>query len=136
MKSHELAEGLRALAKALKSGPNIDVGLIDFQLPFGSRQLTPSANHPGVKDDLPLALSALLSLSRIDKREWTELIADIGLDIPITTRDSNRDVVGKVLRHLEAEPIAREMLMKRVKNKNAKASPELARALSSLLATP
>lgn len=136
MKSHELAEGLKALAKALKSGPNIEVGSMDFQFPFGRRGVSPSETHASVKDDLPLALSALLSLSRIDKREWAELITDIGLDIPITPRDSNRDVVGKVLRHLETEPIARELLMKRVKSKNAKASPELARALSSLLGTP
>ena len=135
MKTHELAEGLKSLAKALKSGPNIEVGSIDLHFPFGRREVSPSESLSSVKDDLPLALSALLSLSRIDKREWAELIADIGLDIPITPRDSNRDVVGKVLRHLEAEPTARDLLMKRVKSKNAKASPELARALSSLLGT-
>lgn len=136
MKSHELAEGLKALAKALKSGPNVEVGSTDFQLPFGRRDMVISEKPSSIKDDLPLALSALLSLSRIDKHDWAELIADIGLDIPITPRDSNRDVVGKVLRHLEAEPTAREMLMKRVKSKNAKASPELTRALSSLLGEP
>lgn len=136
MKSHELAEGLRALAKVLKSGPNVEVGSMDAQFILGRRDAPASEKHSSVKDDLPLALSALLSLSRIDKREWAELISDIGLDIAITPRDSNRDVVGKVLRHLEAQPVAREMLMKRVTSKNAKASPELARALSSLLGAP
>ena len=135
MKAHELAEGLRTLAKMLKQGPNIDIRDMDFL--FGRGEGPRSIEPPtSLKDDLPLALSALLSLSRIDKREWAALISDIGLDITITPRDSSRDVVGKVLRHLESEPEARAALMKKVRSRDAKASPELVRAFSSLLGSP
>jgi hypothetical protein len=131
MKAHDVADALKALAKLLKSGPNIEIrDLSDIGL---SHRYERPIHPPKLNDDLPLALSALLSLSRIDKGEWLSLINDLGLKIDLRPRDASRDIMGKVLRLLESEPEARDLLMKKVKNRQSHASPELARALSSLL---
>lgn len=130
MKTHELAEALKLFATMLKRGPNIDVEDLAISDRFSTD--TPSSRKRS-KNDLPVALSALLSLSRIDKREWIELITDLGLGLEISPRDSSRDVVGKVLRLLEKDANARNLLAKRVQSKQAQASPELMNALSSLL---
>jgi hypothetical protein len=130
MQTHELAEALRKLASFLKRCPNIDINDMSFLL---GMELPARRLEPKSKDDLPIALSALLSLSRIDKNEWIELISDLGLQIEVRPRDASRDILGKVLRVLEAEPDARDRLQRRVRNKEAHGSPELARALSSLL---
>jgi len=131
MKTHDLAETLKMFAMMLKRGPNIDVKDLAFIDRFSTE--TPASRKRSKKDDLPVALSALLSLSRIDKREWVELISDLGLSLDINPRDSSRDVVGKVLRLLEKDSHARELLATRVQSKQAQASPELMNALSSLL---
>lgn len=129
MKAHEVSEALKALAKLLKSGPNVDIrDLPAFDLI--SRFDRPVQK---INEDLPLALSALVSLSRIDKQEWIALINDLGLKIELRPRDASRDIVGKVLRLLESEPAARELLARKVRNRDSHSSPELARALSSLL---
>lgn len=133
MKTHELADALKVLATILKRGQNVEVGDMDMLVGMREGSRSTSSKHPSKKDDLPVALSALLSLSRIDKREWASLITELGLQVSIGPRDSSRDVVGKLLRHLETVPEARAALMKRVHSKEAKASPELVRALSSLL---
>lgn len=131
MTTHELAEALKLFAMMLKRGPNIDVGDLAFIDRFSTE--VSSSTKRSKKNDLPVALSALLSLSRIDKREWVELITELGLGLEITPRDSSRDVVGKVLRLLEKDANAREQLATRVQSKQAQASPELMNALSSLL---
>jgi hypothetical protein len=131
MDTHELADALKKLSVALRRGPNIDINDLSSYTAF-----LPTADRLSRTrrpDDLPLALSALLSLSRVDKQEWVELIRDLGLTIDVRPRDASRDILGKVLRVLEVEPEARERLQNRVKNREAHASPELARALSSLL---
>lgn len=131
MDTHELAEALKKLSVALRRGPKIDINdLSSYAALLPTADRLPRTRRP---DDLPLALSALLSLSRVDKQEWIELIRDLGLRIDVRPRDASRDILGKVLRVLEAEPEARERLQSRVKNREAHASPELARALSSLL---
>lgn len=130
MHTHELAEALRKLATFLKRGPDIDMA--DISMLFGSNSPSGRAESKS-KDDLPIALSALLRLSRVDKNEWIELIRDLGLHIEVRPRDASRDILGKVLKLLESEPEARDRLQRRVRNKEAHGSPELARALSSLL---
>lgn len=132
MKSHELASSLRVLADILKSGPNVEIHDLSL-LDFGSDSTRVRSRSTQQKSDLPIALSALLSLSRIDKVEWINLVSDLGLQIDIRPRDASRDILGKVLRVLEREPEARNLLSKKVKNRESSGSPELARALSSLL---
>jgi|LNAP01.1.fsa_nt_gb hypothetical protein len=131
MYTHELADALKKLANALKNAPNIDIG--DLSKLLNPIDYGPSNRSRGKNEDLPIALSALVSLSRVDKTEWIKLISDLGLSVDIRSRDASRDIMGKVLRILETEPEARERLQRRVSNREAQGSPELARALSSLL---
>lgn len=134
MKAHEFARHLAQLARLLKRGPDFELesahpGAID---PSGiTRQAKRSRVLP--KDDIPIALNALLALSSIDKKDWVELIKDVGLPIEVRSSQSTRDVLGKVLTLLESDPIARDMLTRRVRSKASRGSPELLRALSSLL---
>lgn len=131
MYTHELAGALKKLANALKNAPNVDIGDLSTLLnPIDHGSSNPSK---GKDEDLPIALSALVSLSRVDKTEWIKLIGDLGLSVNIRPRDASRDIMGKVLRILETEPEARERLQRRVSNREVQGSPELARALSSLL---
>jgi hypothetical protein len=135
MRAYEFSNYLTKLAKLLKEGPDFDLDELQFQSAFRrnvQRHLLPNEGHPN-RDDLPVALSALLSLSSIDKREWAMLIGDLGLPIEIRARDASRDLLGKVLNLLEKDPHSRNALMKRVKSRQSRASPELVRALSSLL---
>jgi len=132
MYTHELADALKKLATILKNGPNMQLGEISDLVASFSRPSVHSIKSKG-SDDLPMALSALLSLARIDKQEWIKLIEDMRLDVEIRPRDASRDIMGKVLRVLEINPEARMRLQKRVNSKDVQASPELARALSSLL---
>jgi len=132
MHTHEFADALKKLAIFLKRAPDVDMA--DMSMLFGMSAHISRAESRS-KDDLPIALSALLKLSRIDKNEWLELIKDLGLQIEVRPRDASRDILGKVLKILESEPDARDRLQRRVRNKEAHGSPELARALSSLLSS-
>jgi hypothetical protein len=133
MKAHDLANALKTLAHVLKKGPNVEVNEW-FEIKKPIRKGINIFSEHKKNDDLPLALSALSSLSRIDKQEWITLIGELGFEIDVRPRDASRDVVGKLLRLLESDPVAREKLGKRVKNRGpSSASPELTRALTSLL---
>jgi len=131
MYTHDLAEVLKKLASSLKRGPNIDID--DLSSLFNSVVHASNVSRKEGAHDLPIALSALVSLSRVDKSEWVALIQDLGLSIEVRPRDASRDILGKVLRILETEPEARARLQRRVASREAQGSPELARALSSLL---
>lgn len=134
MHSHELAKQLTKLARILKEGPDFDLdfsdGLDNFyrSLQNKNRNTIQSRN-----ETLPIALDALLSLSSIDKHDWRNLILDLNLPIDIRPRDASRDLLGKVLKVLEVDQFARSRLRNIVRHSSSKASPELMKALSSLL---
>jgi hypothetical protein len=135
MRTHELSRYLIRLARLLRQGPNLDLDFATWEsLRFGepARRMREKAAPLG-RNDLPVALSALLALSSIDKRDWAELISEMGLKIQIRPRDASRDLLGKVLRVLEHDPIARRNLTDNAKSRRSRASPELVRALSTLL---
>lgn len=135
MKSHEFARHLMHLAKLLRRGPDIELADATPDL-FSTGASIRRDSRTGQflnRDDIPLALNALLSLSSIDKREWANLIRELNFPIEVTSSQSTRDVVGKLLTFLEHEPAARDILSRRVKSKSARGSPELLRALNALL---
>lgn len=134
MRAHEFANYLNKLARILKQGPDFDfeqMHEVDSFSRYAERKVQMSY---GKTENLPVALEALLSLSRIDRSAWKDLILELGLPIDIRPRDASRDILGKVLRLLEIDPEARERLTRRTKHSGDRASPELMRALSSLLA--
>ena len=123
MKSHDLAQALNILARTLKSGPNVDLSQLRVQDIFGSR----------TSQQLALNLSTLVSLSNIGKSKWVEFIHEHGFPIEVRPRDASRDIFGKLCTYLEENPQAQEKLKASATRSSSKSSPELMRALSTLL---
>jgi hypothetical protein len=120
-KTHDLANSLRLLASILERGPNISLESLSF------------SSEKFEKSKVALSLSTLSDLSRIDKQQWLGFINDLGFPIDIRPRDASRDILGKLLNHLENSEMARERLKKAASSNESDASPELMKALSSLL---
>lgn len=126
MNTHELANALRLLAKALKQGPKIEIDDLD-QILTTKMRLDVGSNK------IKVGLNQLAALSRIDKTKWLDLIEEYNFPIACRPRDASWDVLGKVLRYLEKTPEAREKIKRTIAYDTGKASPELMKALSSLL---
>jgi hypothetical protein len=124
MKTHDLARALTTLAAVLRRGPNVELG--DWTLPVGPRLQSDSAS-------VPVALSTLVALSRFDRNQWSALIKEFDLPVRIDPKNSSRDIVGKILRYLESSAEARNRLVHQASKNRAETSPELLRALESLL---
>jgi len=123
MKSHELAQALSTLSRLLKSGPNVELS----QLKVGELFDSHSAR------DLALNLSTLVSLSSVDKQKWMELIRENGFPIEVRPRDASRDIFGKLCAYLESNPQAQDRLKASATRTSGKSSPELMKALATLL---
>lgn len=123
MKSHDLANALQTLARLLKAAPDAELSELTVTT---SKSLRSS-------QEIAVNLDTLISLSTIDKSKWAELIADYGFPIEIRPRDASRDVLGKLFSYLEQNPLAREKLKANPNRESGKASPELLRALNTLL---
>ncbi len=125
MKTHDLATIFLQLSKILRGGPNIE--LDDLHLSsFSATRLKGTG-------DIAIGLHTLVNLSRIDKRQWTTLIEENSFPIQVRPRDASRDVLGKLLSYLENDSDARERLRQNIAKKQSQASPELLKALSTLL---
>jgi hypothetical protein len=126
VKTHELANALRLLAKMLEDGPNTQVS--EMNKLFGRSMNKPDANQVAVN------LQTLMQLSKIEKQQWKSLIYDdYGFKINITPRDSSRDILGKLLKYLEDSPNAIAILKQRTKRSDASGPSALSLALEALL---
>jgi hypothetical protein len=125
MKSHDLARALNTLSSLLRSMPDQDLE----DLRFNSRQakLDPSS--------IPMALSTLVALARFDKAQWLQIIRQYNFPIEIRPRDASRDILGKLLNHLEQNPESRKRLSIDAQKARSDTSPELMKALQLLLKT-
>lgn len=123
MKTHEIAKALRTLATLLEQSSNVPVE--EAAITTSSSKLNSS--------QMAVSLSTLVELSRVDKRQWLAFINDLGFPIEIRPRDASRDILGKLLNYLETNQTAREKLKTKAASKGSEASPELMKALSSLL---
>ena len=128
MKAYELAKALIDLAGILKKMPNVELYELGNRL-SGSlpRRYSPSP------ENIPVALSTLVALSRLDKQQWLSFIHNYNFPIDIRPRDASRDILGKLLKHLEENPADRKKISDDAQRQAPKASPELLRALSVLL---
>lgn len=125
MKTHELGRALRVLADVLLAGP--DLTLKEVRVESSS---LPSSHTSA---SIAVNLSTLASLSRVDKRQLTALIREYNLPIEVRPREASRDILGKLLNYLEESPAARDRLRYRAEDSARTSSPELARALQTLL---
>lgn len=124
MKTHELAKALRLLADILDKTANSPLEDLERSLASAARPST---------GQMALSLSMLTDLSNIDKQQWLTFINEMGFPIEVRPRDASRDLLGKILTYLEANEHARAVLRTRATSKDTGASPELMKALSSLL---
>jgi hypothetical protein len=125
MKTHDLSKHLNLLARVLRQLPNMDVE----DLPYPSARQTRMVDQSSI----PVALSTLVALNDIDKRQWLSFIDENQFPIDIRARDASRDILGKLLRFLERNPEARNRLTSRVQRERDSTAPELKRALELLL---
>lgn len=125
MKTHDLARTLTQLARWLRAGPNVDLASLD--------SITEERRSPKAPSSDAVALSSLVAFSRFSKRQWAELIEEYSLPISVSVNHSSRDIMGKIMSYFADNPDARHRLMDRVERQPSKASPELMRALSTLL---
>ena len=88
MKTHEMANALAALAQFLRAGPNVELNQLR-----ASRHSRAKPNP----SDIPIALSALVSLSQFDKSQWRALIEEYKFPLEVRPAKSTRDIVGKIL---------------------------------------
>jgi hypothetical protein len=124
MKTHDIAKILSALANALRNAPN---QTLDELSSGPSRKPQPDAQS------IPIALSTLIALSDFDKNQWLFLIKEYNFPIEVRPRDASRDILGKILKHLEQNPEARSKLVQSSNKERSETSPELLRALQFLL---
>lgn len=123
MKTHELAKVLRTLASVLEKSSNVRLEEATITTPSSKMN-----SH-----QISVSLSTLVELSRVDKRQWAAFVEDLGFPIGIRPRDASRDILGKLLKYLEENETAREKLKSKAASRGSEASPELMKALSSLL---
>lgn len=124
MKSHTLAKALKQLSTILLDGPNVE--LRDLRL-NGLNAM------PDIQPEkMAVSLDVLVSLARIDKQRWRELIKEHGFPIQIRSRDSSRDILGRVLKHLDSDPEALRRLKQR-SGSRVDPAPELLNAFATLL---
>jgi hypothetical protein len=124
MKSHDLAHALQTLARLLKSGPDVELSELKLKDNVGALRTS---------QDLAVNLSTLVSLSSVDKSKWVALIREHSFPIDVRPRDAARDVLGKLFTYLEANEEAQQKLKASAKRPTGQASPELMKALDTLL---
>jgi hypothetical protein len=125
MKSHEIGKALQVLAKLLRSGPDVELTTLNLN----GRTL--SSEH--MKANAPAALAMLAALARFSKSQWAELIEEYDLGVIVKKTDSTRDLLGRLLNHLNENEAVRQRLTDAAKKPRANVSPELMNALSILL---
>jgi hypothetical protein len=135
MKTHELAKALSVLAKLLRAGPDIELSQLEHiglnVIHADAYRLSQSQSQKRHSD--AVALSSLVAFSRFTKKQWMELIEELKLPVQVRPTYSSRDVMGKIMNYFADNPNARLNLVERVERQPSKASPELLRALSTLL---
>lgn len=124
MKTQEAAKLLTSIALALRNSPYETIeGLAEGR----NRKVDVQSV------DVPRALSMLVALSSFDKAQWMQVIRDNNFPIEVRPRDASRDIMGKILNYLEADPEARAKLAKSTNRPRSSTSTELAQALEFLL---
>jgi hypothetical protein len=124
MKTHELAKSLRLLASLLEISDNIPLEEVTVTAISGSKLNS---------SQMAVSLTTLVELSRVDKQQWLAFIKELGFPIEVSPRDGSRNVLGKLLSYLETNKDARDKLKTKAASKGSEASPELMKALSSLM---
>jgi hypothetical protein len=128
VKSHQLAEALSTLAEALRAGPNLEVSRESLGSIFAGRVRS--------TDEIAVNLATLSAMARIQRAEWIAFVKEYQIPIDVRDKDASRDILGKLLRHLDENPEERTLLERRTAARSSNTSPELMKALNILLRNP
>ncbi|WP_390915196.1 hypothetical protein [Pseudosulfitobacter sp. SM2401] len=122
MKTHDFAKALTQMSRLLRKMPNSHMDELETILA-----------PPQVKKtaEIAVSLTMLASLSTYGKKEWEAIISEYALPIELRPKDAARDVLGKLLRYLEANSDERERVSREANRGNT--SSELNSALKFLL---
>lgn len=99
MKTHEIARSLALLAKILRAGPDIELSELE--------SIAGGVPRKFMKANAPAALAMLAGLARYSKAEWSDLINEYDLGVPVNPTDSTRDLLGRLLNHLNEDESVR-----------------------------
>lgn len=84
-------------------------------------------------EQIMVNLNTLIKLSSLDKAQWIEFAKSNGIEVEIRQRDASRDVLDKILKYLDSNPLAKEKIEKGADATSSVHSPELTKALKILL---
>lgn len=85
------------------------------------------------EDEIKVNLTTLIKLSSVDKNQWLEFARNNNIEIDIRPRDASRDVLDKILKYLDNNPVAKEKIEAEADATSNVHSPELTKALKILL---
>lgn len=128
MKTREVAKALYALARLLETCPNIEMDKVVLCEPDASVKRTEMSDS-----ELIVNLDTMVRLSSIDKQQWLDFVKLNNIAIDIRPRDASRDILGKILRFLDANPEAKYRLQNKVETISSESSQQLTTALRLLL---
>ena len=132
MKAHELAKSLNYLARMLRAGPNIEMEEIGNLGTHSSKnqRLGNPRNSPSGKSG---AIALLAAMSNLSKSEVLQIAEDLDIPIQVRKADAVRDILGKILKHIQENPDVQNRLVMRSVNESEEEAPRLARALAILM---
>ena len=125
MKTHELAKALRQLAKILETSPNIEFN--------ESTNLSIGESSAMGTSSIAVNIHTLHTLSKIEKRQWIAFVEEFKFPINIDNRDSSRNIMGKILSFLDANPSAVNLIKNKSKASKSAPPSALTQALDILL---
>jgi hypothetical protein len=85
--------------------------LLAMLAPFSEQQLS-ELKVVNRRENLGSLLMKFAELSKFGKGEWIELAKSYEIELSLNPRDSARDVMGKLARHLRDNPLALEKMSK------------------------
>jgi len=125
MKTHDIAKSLTLLARILRESPNVE--LENYKMDRVRN------NNIAPTEDLPTALMVIGALSKYTKDDWSHVIKEFDLDIIVKKTDSKRDLLGRFMNFMAANPGALKEFTRKAQSRPARTSKELSEALSILL---
>ena len=130
MTTHQLARALSNFSRLLRDLPDMPVE----EFLYDVRESRHPRQRESKNDAVAVNIATMAALARIGKDNWMEIIRQWDLPIVVPRKDSARNIMGSVLRYLERNPGEIHRLQ-HVAGRTSKASPELMKALSILMAS-
>lgn len=139
MKTHELARALNHLSRVLRAGPNIDFEDLTNLTTYITSSRPQRQSRDAEKRDMAdkgTGLALLAQMASYNKQELLDLAEYFGIPVEVRKADAVRDILGKILRHIQENPVIRDRLTNDVAEAEPEKTSALARALAILMKQP